>query len=755
MIKNFSKIQNLGVFSNYSGSNDLDKFERFNLFYGLNGSGKTTLSRLFSGLNVGELEEYSDLKYKFDSDSGVFQNGQKFLRNIRVFNSDYVEANIGKIDGQLNPIFIIGEENKTLVSQIKKDEERLSKLEFELLLKTGELEKIEKARGKSFTDVAKIIASDTSGVATRNYRKPEAQKAFSSLTVLRTYTDAEIAVAKKTLQQTPLGYIEEANLQEYVLQSGDTTSSYSVLDAVKELSKFALDVCAETSISQVIQRLENNSDISSWVENGVVLHETHDSDTCEYCLQLIPKNRLEELASHFNQSDNLLKEKIESGISDLNAISAELSLVTYTAKSEFYDELRSDYQVASEECKKSIKELVKHISKLSKILDDKLKQRTEIVNPEVDVFDDENYLNAFGELNRIIQMHNKKSTDFDEEVTKARSRIETHHLSSIKTEIDDVDKNIETLTCTIETITEGDLSTGELGIKELTKSISENRQKVSNAHKGAANLTKLLQTFLGRDDLKFEAEGEGYKIVRDGRVAKRISEGEKTAITFIYFIVQLGDQDFDVNEGIVVIDDPVSSLDAGSVYQAFSFLKNTVKDAKQIFLLTHSFDFLKLLLNWYKNIPKGEGKKSYYMLLCEVDEYGKRFAKIMKLDNELLYNENEYSFLFKTLYKFESDGTISNSYHIPNIARKVLETFLDFHYPETLSMYRKLEKIEFDAKKKTALLKFSNDLSHPTGKGFDPALVPETQKNVQYLLEMIKSVSPVHYETLKNSIESA
>ena len=72
--------------------------------------------------------------------------------------------------------------------------------------------------------------------------------------------------------------------------------------------------------------------------------------------------------------------------------------------------------------------------------------------------------------------------------------------------------------------------------------------------------------------------------------AKRLSEGEKTAITFLYFVVGLQDQDFDLAEGIVVIDDPISSLDSSSVYQAFSFLKNAVKDARQIFLLTHNFD---------------------------------------------------------------------------------------------------------------------------------------------------------------------
>jgi len=56
---------------------------------------------------------------------------------------------------------------------------------------------------------------------------------------------------------------------------------------------------------------------------------------------------------------------------------------------------------------------------------------------------------------------------------------------------------------------------------------------------------------------------------RRGKPAKRLSEGEKTAVAFIYFLVQLKDQDFNIGEGIVVIDDPISSLDASAIYVDF------------------------------------------------------------------------------------------------------------------------------------------------------------------------------------------
>ena len=60
--------------------------------------------------------------------------------------------------------------------------------------------------------------------------------------------------------------------------------------------------------------------------------------------------------------------------------------------------------------------------------------------------------------------------------------------------------------------------------------------------------------------------------------------------------------------------------------------------------------------------------------------------------------------------------------------------------------------MNFDEIKKTAIYKFTNDQSHITGGGFDPSLVPETQKNVKYLLEMMDATFPEHFDILKQSI---
>ena len=217
----------------------------------------------------------------------------------------------------------------------------------------------------------------------------------------------------------------------------------------------------------------------------------------------------------------------------------------------------------------------------------------------------------------------------------------------------------------------------------------------------------------------------------------------------------LTDQDFDLQNGIVVVDDPISSLDSNSLFQAFAFLKTALKDAKQIYIFTHNFEFLKLLLNWIKHFDHGT-HGSYYMVKNFYNN-GSRCAYLDKMDRELYRYESEYHYLFKIVSEFQSDGTIAQAYRIPNIARKVLDTFLMFRVPSGGGTYQKLEMLGetsgFDQTKLTAIYKFTNDQSHITGSGFDPSLVPETQKNVRYLLEMIEEVFPEHFKILQESIQ--
>lgn len=741
MLNRIERIKGLGVFGDFTVPQTLPVFARYNIIYGPNGSGKTTLSRLFAILETGAHDEFDNLEYKLDTKSGPRSHGQALGRKVRVFNSDYVDANIGQLQEPLRHILIVGEENKALAADAAAErtayDARVRAIE-DAKSATG---KLEDEKGKIYSAIAKTIGEATSGKSLRGYRKPDAEAAFAQETDLKTIDDATLTVHRATVQQEQL---EAVPIPLWMDENGSSGNSRLATQCA-ELARQITDLLARTAQSDALRRLMDEPAIARWVEEGLTLHREHGSQYCEFCAQPLPEDRMKRLAKHFGVEDQQLKTEIESAIADVVNLSDQLAVVALPPKAALYSELRGDYEVAANVFEENRTVLTNQLSETEGVLREKLLQRATPLTREVSI-DPQPTQIALGRLAEIIRRHNEKTAAFEQERNRARKEIERHYLSTISEQIKELNQQITIQQSTVARLTNGapDLADPR-SLAELKAGYEAKQAMVSSAHAGGVELSQQLRTFLGRTDLRFESSDDGYLVMRRGKPAKRLSEGEKTAIAFLYFIVQLRDQDFELPEGLVVIDDPVSSLDSSSIYQAFAFLKKAVRDAGQIFILTHNFDFLKLLLNWTQHFKKDTA----YLMIVFAETEDSREANLQPLDDLLHNHPTEYCYLFKLLHSFQSDGSIRTSYHIPNVARKVLETFLEFQRPYEASLYKKLEAIEFDSHKKTAIYKFANDLSHFTGKGFDPALVAETQKNVSYLLEMIKATAPEHYDGLE------
>ncbi|PCJ75194.1 MAG: hypothetical protein COA53_07750 [Rhodobacteraceae bacterium] len=754
MIQHFEKIENLGVFANYKKPHKMDPFQRFNLIYGMNGSGKTTLSRFFADLNEGKAAGFPDLMYKIRTEDGDFVQGKPYTRKIRVFNAEYVEDNIGEIEGRLNPIFVLGAENKSLADTVKVDEKKLEALETKFSEKETEFSKKEKSRGKIFTDVAKEISKAAKGATIRAYTKKNAESAYDNTSVLTSLDLKELAAASSEMNQSAMDKHSEYQSPSIDFNGKDQSFFTALQGHCDNVRKITL----KSATSIAIERLVTNPDIARWVEQGLHIHAENDGKTCEYCQQEIPETRKKELAAHFNDSDNLLKKEIEDAIAYTERLGNTIEAVRSLDSKLFYPELQPEHTKHIEILAKQQSTVIAGLQELTKTLQNKLTRRTESYESMAPSFTGDLWNETISKLNNVIQRHNSETNNFETRKENNFKKIETHFLSIIDQAVKDADVEIASVNAELMECKNGDPKIEKLGIDALKNSIRDNRAKIANSHQAATELSEKLASFLGRGDLKFEPEGDGYRIARFGRAAKRLSEGEKTAITFLYFVVGLADQDFDLAEGIVVIDDPISSLDSNSVYQAFAYLKNAVKDAKQVFLFTHNFDFLKLLLNWFQNIPKPaqNGKSTYWMLHCAMTGATSREAEIKPLDKVLLQHKNEFAYLIKELAAYKSDGEIATAYPIPNMIRKVLEAFLEQHSTGG-NLYKKLENLNtngFEPSKKTALLKFANNMSHPTFSGIDPALVAETKNNIANLLELIEHVAPIHYKATTETIST-
>jgi len=264
---------------------------------------------------------------------------------------------------------------------------------------------------------------------------------------------------------------------------------------------------------------------------------------------------------------------------------------------------------------------------------------------------------------------------------------------------------------------------------------------------------------------------KGYIIKRDGDVAFNLSEGEKNAIAFSYFIVKTQEKGFKIKEGIIVIDDPISSFDSNFIFHCFSLIKNHFKEAEQLIVSTHNFEFFNLIKDWFekknqkvesdnKKVASDIDKKPVpceFFMIENVIENDKRCALIKPLEKTLRKFKSEYHFLFARLNQFINDASpaYAEFYVIGNIARRFLEIYTNFKIPTTGDLASKVAQLETQSIsdiEKDKVYRLIQEFSH----GLDPASTiehkdkTESQEAINVLMKMVKESDHKHFESLRS-----
>jgi len=744
MIEKIKKIKDCPSFVDFKPEADLPEFKKYNLIYGWNGSGKTCFSRILRSFELGE-NYYAqpgkspEFEFKLGNGNSIDQNNLTALPNIRVFNKDFINESVFGTGGP-KPIFFLGKENK-------EDKERITKIETELqgLRKDRDSKKILLDKAKTTKD--KILsdkARDIKNTLTtsrldkyRNYERPNLEEAINNksqeLKNLDNFklTEDRLATLQKAIQQTTKPSIK--SLQE---------QNFDISDILVEVK----DILQKTATSQIIEALRSDDIISKWVERGLILHKEKNLATCAFCDQVIPRNRLRDLENHFNEDYQKLIEAIGQLKKKLDA---KKVAVAFPDASNFYDDLASKYLAKKKEAENSIQDFNQNIDAVISILEQKeqkpfSKFNLENLMPTKDTF--------FHEINEIITKHNNKTENFESQVDENKKALEMHYIAEFIDSYNESLGEIKTL--------KSEYSNLVKTIEEKEKEIRKLKENLISHHIPAQQINKDLEQFLGRSDIQLRAadEKEGYQITRNGEIAKDLSEGEKTALAIVYFLTKINEEGFDLKNGIIVIDDPVSSLDSTTIFQAFGFIKESVKVVGQIFILTHHFDFFRQVKNWFSYC---KNDREYFMMVCK-EENSTRKSAIIKIDKLLIDYESEYHFLFSVLYKFakEREHHLKEMYPLPNVARKFLESFLAFRVPlgtKEPNIYQRLSLIDFDSKKKERIRRFVDTHSHPRYESgvqdFDMTILGETPDILNDLLELVEHEDKKHYDFLVKSVK--
>lgn len=744
MIKRIIKIKNCPSFIDFKPASDLPEFTKYNLIYGWNGSGKTCFSRVLRSFEVSENyyehpERQAEFEFKLDNGTSINHKDLTEFKDIRVFNKDFIEESVFGVGGP-KPIFFLGKESKKDKEKIISIENELEKLRQKYNSKKPIIEKANNNKEKRVQEKAKDIKNaltTTKQDNYRNYYRTNLEEAIrKNVEKLKNpenlkLSDERLAVLKKSIQQTSEPEIENLPLPDF------------------DLSEFENEVKAILSkkvTSQIIKKLQTDQDVNKWVEKGLQIHKDKSLDVCAFCNQKIPVKRFEDLENHFNDEYR----GIIRSIKELkNKCHLRRVNVRFPESSGFYDDIVDEYLNNRNYAEEAIKSFNKRVDSILKVLEQKE------LNPFTQLSLDEKTftLDSFKKINEIIKKHNKKTEDFENQIDKNKKELEDYYISEF---YPSYYKNSEE----VKSLEDSRLALEE-SIKAEETEMKKLKENLITYYMPAQQINKDLEQFLGRDEIQLAATDakEGYTITRNGEIAKGLSEGEKTALAIVYFLTKINEEGFDLENSIIVIDDPVSSLDSNSIFQAFSFIKESIKNAGQIFILTHHFDFFRQVKNWF-SYYKNEGE--YFMVVCK-PEHPCRKSSIIKLDKLLKNYESEYHFLFSVLYKYakNNEDQLEEIYPLPNIARKFLESFLAFRVPlgfKVTNIYQRLKYIKnFDEKKKDRIRRFVETHSHPRYESgvqdFDMTILGETTSILKDLIDLVKTEDEKHYNHLVESIK--
>lgn len=705
-IKTIKSIKNYGIFSDFS-NNSVKEFGDSNIIFGWNYSGKTTLSRIFRSLELKRQPkgfEGGKFKIQLENDTELTEAdiGTNDMK-VRVFNSDYIHENLKweQLSRGIQPILIVGEENIIL-------REKLEELNSELQKISDTIQKLDRKKDAAIETINSSLTSEASRITQelglgRNFRKPDLETIVKS-DKIESYLqdDTKFAALKKTaITTSKLGPVSEITI-----------------DANKSIGTKTKDLLKKTvTPSKTLQRLRENPELENWVRTGQFLHKT--KTACEFCGNKLPPDLLNQLDSHFSLEYENFRIEIENFLKTLEASTID---VTGKLKSnnDFYPELQQDHTKA----KDAVNEAVKRYNQYQKTLMTLLKEKQEKLSVPIsfnadDAFDFDAIPNAVEQFNSVVRQNEERTRNFENVKKAAVEDLKKHYASQFytRTKYAEKLKEIEVL--------ESELQ-GQLRSQAATGTeIRSIESKISESVKGSEVLNDYVRRYFGNGTpIDIRVIDNQFHVYRDGKEAENLSEGEKTAISFAYFITTLHDKNTKdkFSETIVWVDDPISSLDHNHLYNTFSLISGCLKDkCEQLFLSTHNFEFFNLLKDdfaWNRlrdrnkcNIRANHNcKSSLYQINRTRDN-----SSIENIDCLLCRFKSEYQYIFYQLHEFigsSDDADEYKLYTMPNMLRRFLETYIGFSVPSTQPWGNNLKFLISREEDMKFVYRLTNEMSH-------------------------------------------
>ena len=747
---------------------------------------------------------------------------------VRVYNSDYVKRNLSWLndeeEGEIKPFTLLGSDNVEAEKAIKEIDEKLGSVdEKKGLLYAEEVATQEyKAKKAKYEETETWLDNQLKTKANGDIkRKNSYVKQGTTYNITNIKSDIERFLNCEELEtedKTTQYVFHKYSLNESVVLTEDEklqlkkTVDEAVKVDMKKLpesethlkeyqEKVRKLVVKKITLSKTLQELVEDDLLQKWVDEG--RERNLGRETCAFCGNPITSERWEELNAHFSKESEELKRSLldwkETLANARKALDDYLVLRMGFTKENIYAANIGEYEEVMKEWNEYVNAYIGKVDELSCLIDERLANifkpleltdanHTEDTDSSIEHKSVESHeielLPILKRINALIEKNNEYGLKLNDEKQAARDKLRLDYVYQFCTDIH--------YTETLERAEREEAAMKEkssamlciaANIGDLRKQRKQKELDKKDEGKAAKKVSTLLVNHFGNGSLSLAPEtvedevdvetGEvkprtRFVVKRGDDYAKNLSEGEKSLISFCYFIAQMDDELNGKEAGnlVIFIDDPISSLDSSHIFFMYSLIDTVIaKPLKygQLFISTHNLEFLKFLKRI--KLPGEIGKKelSHYIVVKERrgdDEYK---CKIEEMPKYLKDYVTEYNFLFEQIYWMAApvggdkvkkiEHTYSQYYNVANDMRKFLECYLFYRYPNTDSPFDHLDKL-FEDHVPSQVNRVVNEYSHLAWaeRGLRVIDVPEMETAAKHILSALKDKDLAHFETLCDSI---
>ena len=595
-----------------------------------------------------------------------------------VYNEEFIINNIQSY-GNIPGVFTITQQNAEI--KVEVDKKTAEKRALDANVKsidgtiTDEMEKqkkVDAAYEKSIWDMTEAIRTrykETQSGYTRDKKKFVAQ--------LETYTPVDIDESALTQLHAVAYGASDTRFSEYKPVDISTIPASPLLEE-------SIIGSSDSAFASFVRTLN----ASGWLSQGHKAYQHEAGNKCPYCQQDLPDTFETDLASCFDEQYKKSVAELEQFVAaykaSLNAIHA---LLTENGKNPFTCELLSEYKT---KFVLFVERAQNNVALMKQKTDDPAKT---VILPDLsDILLDINSVieqinGKIKEYNAVIAARGKKQQDCIEQVWQlmafmCRSEIAVHKSGKGRHAAD-----VERLS--------SNLSKAKEDSDALQVYIGRLNQQTVNTTAAKDSINTLLKAagFQGFRLREKPGAQYVYELIRetDEKVAKGLSEGERHFIAFLYFYhMVVGSQSDDGRtvKKIVVIDDPVSSMDSSSMFTVASLVRDLIAicynnyrmtehgsqndHIKQFFCLTHNPFFFKEVS--YNRVSENECVGIYELKKRESNQ--SYIIECTRPDDRVGGGKVNFSPVKNTYDSlWEEYRTATDSIALINVTRRIMEYY--------------------------------------------------------------------------------